>query len=291
MRVKTSPYICVQCGTQFSESPRPPDSCPVCQDERQFVRWEGQAWTTPAELRASHRVRMEDDGGFLGLGTDPSFAIGQRALLVPSGSSNLLWDCIPLVTPRAVAEMGNRGGVRAMAVSHPHYYSAMVDWSEALGGVPVYLHADDREWVMRPHDALEFWEGEELDLGDGLTLHRLGGHFPGGTVLHHAGAEEGKGALFTGDIVQVVKDRAWVSFMYSYPNLIPLPASIVEGMAHKLRGLAFESLHGAWWGHNVLEDAGAAVQRSAQRYIRALEAPPYPSSSNLFTARRKVGAG
>ena len=38
-------------------------------------------------------------------------------------------------------------GLRAIAISHPHYYTTIVDWSRAFGGVPVYVHADDREWV------------------------------------------------------------------------------------------------------------------------------------------------
>ena len=47
-------------------------------------------------------------------------------------------------------------------------------------------------------------------------------------MLHWAGGADGRGALLSGDIVQVVPDRRYVSFMYSYPNLIPLPAAAVE---------------------------------------------------------------
>jgi len=39
-------------------------------------------------------------------------------------------------------------------------------------------------------------------------------------VLHSAAAENGQGALFTGDQPQVCPDRRWVSFMYSYPNFV-----------------------------------------------------------------------
>ena len=62
----------------------------------------------------------------------------------------------------------------------------MVEWSHALGGVPIYVHEDDREWVLRPDPVVEYWRGETLDLGDGLTLIRCGGHFAGGQVLHAA---------------------------------------------------------------------------------------------------------
>src|SRR4029077_15703667 len=97
---------------------------------------------------------------------------------------------------------------------------SMVDWSRALGGVPIYLHAADRAWVMRPDPGIGSWDGETRTLGEGLTLVRCGGHFDGGTVLHWAGGAGGRGALLTGDIIQVVPDRKHVGFMDSYPNYI-----------------------------------------------------------------------
>ena len=97
-------------------------------------------------------------------------------------------------------------------------------------GCPVLLHADDAQWIMRPDPAIELWEGETRPLG-GRTLMRFGGHFDGGTVLRRP---DGAGTLLSGDIVQVIPDREWVSFMYSYPNLIPLPAAEVERIAGAL---------------------------------------------------------
>jgi glyoxylase-like metal-dependent hydrolase (beta-lactamase superfamily II) len=145
----------------------------------------------------------------------------------------------------------------------------MVEWARAFAA-PVYLHAADRAWVMRPDPALDFWEGESRELGDGLTLLHCGGHFAGGTVLHWAAGAEGRGALLSGDILQVVQDRRYVSFMYSYPNLIPLPAATVRRIADAVAPYAFDRLYGAWWGRVVQEDAKAAVARSAARYIAAL---------------------
>ena len=99
---------------------------------------------------------------------------------------------------------------------------------------------------------------------------RLGGHFEGGTVcVWHAGAA-GNGALLSGDIVQVVPDRDWVSFMYSYPNLIPLPAREVERIRGIVETLRFDRVYGAWWDRVVGEDAKAKVLRSADRYVAAL---------------------
>src|SRR5947209_13532059 len=154
---------------------------------------------------------------------EPAFAIGQRALLVRHPDGNILWDCVSLVDDATVAIVTALGGLRAIAVSHPHYYSSVVEWSRAFGGVPVYLHAADRQWCMRPDEAIQYWQDDRLTLAEGVTLMRAGGHFPGGTLLHWAQAVEGRGALLTGDVIQVGADRRSVSFMYSYPNYIPLP--------------------------------------------------------------------
>jgi glyoxylase-like metal-dependent hydrolase (beta-lactamase superfamily II) len=255
--------VCVTCGVQFGSVD--PDRCPVCEDARQYVPQSGQAWTTLSELRREHRNVVRDDAGFVGIGTEPSFAIGQRALLVPWRGSNLLWDCITLLDDETALDVEHRGGLAAIAISHPHYYSAMVEWAERFG-CPILLHADDAEWVMRPSAQIEHWRGETKDLGEGLTLVRAGGHFAGGQVLH----VEPRRALLSGDIVQVIPDRAWVSFMYSYPNLIPLPAASVQRIAQALEPFDFDTIHGAWWDRLVPADGAGVVQRSAARYVRAL---------------------
>ncbi len=269
--------ICATCGTQFAESEEPPQRCPICDDERQYVGWAGQEWTTLEELGARHRLALKDEGdGLLGLGAEPKFAIGQRALLVPAAArdgpgANVLWDCISLIDRGAIRVVEAQGGLGAIAISHPHYYGTMVEWSRAFDGAPIYLHADDRQWVMRPDPAIVFWEGDALEIGDGLTLLRLGGHFAGAQVLHWTGAAAGQGALLAGDVLQVVQDRRFVSFMYSYPNYIPLPAATVRRVVRMLEPYPFERVYGAWFGAVVRADAKRAVQRSAERYIRALE--------------------
>jgi glyoxylase-like metal-dependent hydrolase (beta-lactamase superfamily II) len=258
-------YHCATCGAQFTPSEAPPDHCPICEDARQWVPEDGQRWITPDELAAAHRNELRRDGAFEGVGVEPSFAIGQRALLVPNGGGNLLWECVPQLDDDAAAAIEQRGGLTGIAVSHPHYYTGMVEWAHRFD-CPVHLHADDREWIMRPDPVLELWEGETLELGDGLTLIRCGGHFAGGTVLHVAGED----ALLSGDIVQVIPDRGWVGFMYSYPNLIPLPEAAVLSIAAALEPYAFDTIYGAWWDRIVRRDGKAIVRRSAERYARAL---------------------
>src|SRR5713101_2309095 len=134
----------------------------------------------------------------------------RTAIATSSGSMSLIDD-------ETAAGIERLGGLSAIAISHPHYYSTMVEWADRFDA-PIYLHEADREWVMRPSERIRFWSGETYALADGITLIRLGGHFPGGTVLHWKEGAGGKGVLLSGDIIQVVADRRWVSFMYSYPN-------------------------------------------------------------------------
>ena len=266
-------YLCITCGTQFAESADPPEGCAVCLDERQFVNWDGQQWTTFEELGQTHRtVLREEDEGLLGVGMEPAFAIGQRALLIETRAGNVLWDCISLVDDAAVRDIRGRGGLAAIAISHPHYYGAMLEWSHAFGGVPVYLHASDRSWVMRSGPELVFWEGETCPIAEGVTLVRCGGHFAGGAVLHWAEGARGKGAILSGDILQVTQDRKYLSFMYSYPNLIPLDAASVLRIARSLQPFRFERIYGAWWRRNILTDAADRLGRSVERYLRSIGA-------------------
>jgi hypothetical protein len=269
-------FICVQCGTQFSETVEPPPRCPICEDERQFVRHAGQEWTTLKQLATDYRNRLEEEAPrLLGIGTEPEFAIGQRALLLQSPRGNLLWDCITLLDDQTIAEINARGGIRAIAISHPHFYSSMIEWAERFDA-QIFLHVADREWVMRSADAgsrIQFWEGTTLSLWDDLTLINCGGHFEGGTVLHWPAASRGrgsKGALLTGDIITVVQDRRYVSFMRSYPNLIPLGSAEINRILETIEPFSFDEIYGGWWKANVLSDAKAAVARSTERYLRAI---------------------
>jgi hypothetical protein len=256
--------ICITCGVQFADEA--PERCPICDEPRQYVPQTGQAWTTLERLRDGHANTIRPEGELTGIGTEPRFAIGQRALLVPTGSGgNILWDCITLLDEATAREVEQRGGIDAIAISHPHYYSAMVEWAHAFG-CPVWLHEDDARHVVRRDEAIRFWSGETHDLGGGVTLVRCGGHFAGGQVLHWAERH----ALLSGDIVMVIPDRRYVSFMYSYPNLIPLPPARVQAIGAALAPFEFETIHGAWWDRVVRSDGSDVVRRSIDRYVRAI---------------------
>lgn len=264
--------ICRTCGVQHAAGERPPERCAICDDERQYVGWGGQAWTTLAELRAEGlRCQLRElEPGLVGIGTTPPFAIGQRALLVRTPAGNLLWDCPGYLDDETVGRVRALGGIGAIACSHPHFHGVMVEWSRAFGGAPIYVPRADSAWVLRPDPVVRWWEGRLAPL-PGVTVVQCGGHFEGSSVLLWRDGAEGRGVLLVGDTVTVVSDRRFVSFMRSYPNLIPLPASEVRRVAAAVAGLEFDRIYGGWWDRDVRQDAYQAVTRSAERYIAHVE--------------------
>lgn len=275
-------YICVTCGVQHAEGDAPPHSCAICLDERQYVGWHGQQWTTLAELRGrgTRNEVTAEAHNLTSIGTTPTFAIGQRALLVQTPHGNILWDCQSFLDDATVIAVRALGGVQAIAISHPHFYGVNIEWSRAFADAPVYIHAADAAWVMRPDPRVQLWQGDAIEPLPGLSLLRLGGHFDGAAVLHWPAGAAGAGAVLCGDTIQVVMDRRWVSFMYSYPNLIPLDPATVQQIADTLRGYPFETLYGAWNGRVVTADGLAAVQRSAERYIARSTGGRYDSGGS-----------
>ncbi len=264
-------YICTNCGNQYGASEEPPLHCLICEDEREFVNPEGQSWTTLDEVKREHRnVLSTMEPGLSAIETEPKFAIGQRALLVQASKGNVLWDCVSLIDNETVEAIQALGGISALAMSHPHMFGSMVDWSHAFGDAPIYLHTDYQQWIQRPDPVIEFWDGEDRNLAEGPTLHRCGGHFKGSTVLLWPEGAEGRGVLLSSDGVQVAKDRRHVSFMYSYPNYIPLAATMVDRIVDKVLQLKFDRIYSAFHYLEIEADAKEAVQRSADRYKQAI---------------------
>lgn len=264
-------HLCETCGTQYADTPEPPTHCRICEDERQYVGWQGQRWTTHGALARRFALRIGEDDGLLGIALPSEFAIPQRALLLPTDAGNILWECVSLVTPEAVAALQARGGVDRIVISHPHFYSAMVEWSDALGGVPILLHEADRQWVMRPAPQVAFWHGDLKHLSDAVRLVRCGGHFAGSTALHWKDGPTPGGALFPGDALQVASDRRHVGFLYSYPNYIPMKTSDVRAMRERLAPFDFAQVFGFSWGRNIVSDGRAAVDASFDRFFHAIE--------------------
>jgi hypothetical protein len=260
-------HVCATCGTSYESDAVPPEQCKICIDERQYIPRTGQQWTNREEIAARHGNQWREHlPGLMSIETMPRFAIGQRAFLLTTPAGNILWDCIANLDSATIRLVTALGGIHAIAVSHPHYYTTMQDWS-AVFDAPVFVHAADRQWVMRPSPYLRFWNDETLELVDGIRLVRLGGHFPGGTVLLRDGADK---TLLVGDILQITPGGDAVSFMWSYPNMLPLSAATVNGIADHISRLDFHRMYGAFADQNIEAGAKAIVLRSAARYISHL---------------------
>jgi hypothetical protein len=177
----------------------------------------------------------------------------------------VLWDCVPLLDEEARRTIAAAGGIAAICMSHPHFYGAHVDIADAFDA-RVLIPRADADWIRRPSERIEFFD-DDVEPVPGLTLARIGGHFDGAAVLHWPDGSEGRGALLTGDTITVVQDREWVSFMWSYPNLIPLDETTVLDIARRVERFRFDRVYGGWWGRIVVTDGAAAVRRSADRYV------------------------
>lgn len=260
-------YICLTCGSQHAESDEPPDRCATCEDERQYVGLSGQQWTTIEALAETHEIVLaEEEPGLFSVEMRPGFGIAQRALLVRHPEGNVLWDCVSLVDQGAVDMIEALGGISAIAISHPHFYASFVEWSVAFSDVPVLLHEADAAHVRRPDPCVTFWTGDRHPLTDGLTLVHTGGHFEGSALLHWAAGAGGKGVLLASDTVKAGLDRASVSVMRSYPNLIPVGPATLDRIEARLAPLAYDRIYAAWPGHHIAEGAQEVVRRSFRRY-------------------------
>jgi len=232
----------------------------------------GQRWTWIDELRAAgHRNVLEPlEPGLTQIRTEPSFAIGQQAYLVQAPDGNVLWDSVSYLDDETIAAVRELGGIRAIAISHPHFYSSCVEWAHAFDAA-VWLPSADSRWVMRPDVSIRHFDEDEVALAEGVRVVRIGGHFHGSTVLSWSAGGQGRGVLLTGDSIATVGDPGSVTVMYSYPNRIPLSAAEVRDVAKRVLALPFDRLYAGWDGDVIGSGAHEAVERSLERYARMAE--------------------
>lgn len=253
--------ICHGCGAPGD----PAAPCPICTDARQFVPGGQQRWLTLDELRATHRNRIEPiSDELISITTEPKFAIGQRALLLVSEGGNVLFDCVSLINPSSAAYLAALGGVDVIVLSHPHFYATATYWAEIFGA-DLVAHDLDRHW--RPANGrFRPFPGSRLEVIPGVWAIRLGGHFDGSSVLWWPAGEAGRGVLLTGDTISVGQDLSTTSFMYSFPNLIPLGPRQLDEIEAGLAGLEFDVLHAGFPGQSLPNKARDRVLASLARY-------------------------
>ncbi|ANY21926.1 MBL fold metallo-hydrolase [Gordonia terrae] len=259
------PWMCVFCANEFPPGETPPAMCPICDDDRQWLPESGPGFMPLDESADNALTTDEVESGLTALTVRPSVGIGQRGFVIATSDGNILWEPPGFIGPALVEWLERHGGLAAVAASHPHLVGASVSLSHRFGRVPVYYNDFDRRWVTRPDPVIEFWT-DTADLPGGVRLVRCGGHFPGSAVLHLPDAANGRGAILTGDTVKGVMQPGMVTFMRSYPNMIPLSPRLVRQIVDRIGELRFDRLYDAF-GVVIDHDARGVVETSARRYI------------------------
>lgn len=257
--------ICTACGTQFPKNLAGIELCPVCTDDRQAVPEAGQSWTTLESLSEHHSVIIKKLSEQLyELKMAPSFAIGQRALLVLTPQGNILWDCIALLNEPTIEFIKSKGTLKAIAFSHPHYYTTMNEWAEIFN-CPIYIHQKDEEWILNKGKHVSLWSEVEKELWDGIRLINIGGHFPGSSILHIPFLST-KGTILCGDTFYISPSKKHASVMYSYPNRIPLPLKEVQRIKMQMLNIQFDTIHGFYDYQNIYFNAKQIIEQSLDKY-------------------------
>ena len=257
--------ICSTCGTYYPLNGHP-EICTICSDDRQYIPEGGQRWTLPAELHQRHSIRLNKIKDRLyELEVNPQFAIGQRALLVLSDEGNVLWDCIPMLDEMTVAFINSKGGLKAIAFSHPHYYSNMNDWASTFN-CPTYINEQDAEHIMVNGPHIKLWKGQELALWDGLTLHCIGGHFEGSSIMR-VPFVSAEGALLCGDSLFLSPSKKHISISRSYPNRIPIALAELKRIQQQMRSITFDEFYGYIKTQNLQGGARLVFEESMSWYV------------------------
>ncbi|KAI0466213.1 beta-lactamase-like protein [Xylaria cf. heliscus] len=282
--------VCKTCGTQFPTADKHQvTTCLICDDPRQYVPASGQSFISLDVLRSTGHKNIftpipgDTEGRFIAINTQPKTAIGQRAILVRTPEGNVLWDCITLLDNETIRKIGGLGGLKAIVISHPHYYSTHLEWACAFD-CPVYLAAEDKEWLTQQDAARQiFITGHETEIL-GTKVLKLGGHFPGSLVMLFEGrlliadtfltTPSGLGT-WEADAVGTARERPRgmnsYSFMWSYPNMIPLAPDALQHMWAILKNYEFGSTHGAFPGMDIVktpEEMRRRVLESMQIQIK-----------------------
>ena len=180
------------CAEEYEE-PAPAD-CPICSDDRQYLPATGQRWMTMGGLTATGRqlTWTDNEPGLTGVATNPSVGFGQTMQVLTTPAGSVIWDPIGYLDDEVCARVRALGPVVAIASSHPHMFGVQVEWSRRLGNPAVLMAEADRRWLGREDPVVESWSGSRT-ITAGVTLHQIGGHFPGSSVLHWVNGAATKG--------------------------------------------------------------------------------------------------
>ena len=269
MDYPTTP-VCKTCGTQYPSGQKLPEICTICNDDRQYITAEGQVWVELDNLKGQHCTKLTRVSESLySLKIVPDFAITQRAFLALSPQGNILWDCIPLLDEATIAFIKSKGGLKAIAFSHPHFYSNMNVWAETFD-CPIYIHENDAAQIMFKSDYIELWKGDTLPIL-GCELINVGGHFSGSSILKIPAFSK-KGVVLTGDTLYISRSKRHIAVMHSFPNFILLSKKEFLSVFEKTKNIEFDTMYGAFDGQDLIGNAREVYESSMKRYLESYNA-------------------
>ncbi|KAF2750631.1 hypothetical protein M011DRAFT_395519 [Sporormia fimetaria CBS 119925] len=304
MSFKTSDLaICITCGTQY-DAPlsSPPKQCRICEDPRQYVPPYGQLWTslssaqphmqntlTPCSTNpaitfltttanpSSPSLHPSLSSGkpisaslLPGLPAQKVLGIGQRAILLQTPNGNILWDCLSFLSPSTVSEIQEKGGLKAIVISHPHFWTTHLEWAKAFE-CPVYLAGWDEEWSCRADNEARrvLVRDEVTEIVPGVKVVRVGGHFEGSMCLWWDGrGKDGESGLAPPESNQQPGTSRY-TFMWSYPNMIPLAPAAIHKIWNALKPLEFTATYGGFMGQDHrAKDIKAQILESMKLFVK-----------------------
>ncbi|BBN04693.1 hypothetical protein MPTK1_3g06910 [Marchantia polymorpha subsp. ruderalis] len=272
--IETECKVCGHCGTMFGVGKARGD-CVICTDDRQLglLPW-GQSWGTYSQLRRLEAPLLlrnaERDLVEISYTTKR-----QRCFLILNPLGNILWGSTTFLDDAAIVTIKKLGGIRAIAVSHPHELFGYAKWAVTFQ-CPVYIHERDKNLVVHNTEFIETWDGEELALCSQIKLIRLGGHYDGGAILHWTNNgldQDGKGVILCADMLQVGEDGQTVSSMRSYHNFIPISESDVQRIIWKLLSVEYERLYASGNIRDLPVNAKVLTNLSLEKYACVIHIP------------------
>lgn len=202
-------------------------------------------------------------------------------MLLQTPFGNVLWDLIPFLDRETVDKVNSLGGIKAIVISHPHYYGTYADWAITFH-CPVYIGAPDKGWLERletPDLNVCFLDQlytpiSEVE-GSGLTAILAGGHFPGSLLFHW------DQKLFLADTIVTVPSATnpepgkpgviSFTFFWSIPYMIPLVPRDILAIWKAVKPFQFHTAFGAFRGMDVRTVEGEAMRGTGGVKGRLLE--------------------
>ena len=80
-----------------------------------------------------------------------------------------------MLQPEIARQIHDSGGIRAIAISHPHFFGGIATWAEEFDA-PVYIHEKDKQFVTEPNSHIQPWSGvcalsrDSSDMPESYTL-------------------------------------------------------------------------------------------------------------------------